>query len=146
MMTDTAPDATDLLDRAIRAVNSQAAPPSARQQAIEKAVAARAVPFRAPARPLSPFRAAIIRWAIAACLFLVMGVIVLPSLQHARKQSAANFTKKEVEAPAAIAPRQDAAGAAYKWRSNNHAVVAQPEPLFIPQVPARPGQPGRPLP
>jgi len=144
-MTDTAPSFDDLLDRAINAITSQTVPNFARQQSIERAIAARVIPLRAPARPISRFWATIIQCGVAACLFIVVGLILLPALSKARSQSAMKIAKDL--SPQANEHEPDTrAAAAYKVRSNIQILIAEQAPILIANGPAAPFQLGAELP
>lgn len=137
-MTTQIPSADDFLDRAIHAITSQPTPAFERERAIDRALTTHASRRRPTTTPLTPFRAALIRWAIAAAFFIVAGTMVLPMLNNARKFSANGYANKEVRTPAApqVTQQADTDKAAYKVRLNSHILVAEKASVIIASGPA----------
>lgn len=148
-MIEALPSPDDLLDRAIGLINSETVPAIARRQAIEKAIAAQTITSKAPARRLGPFRAAMLRWAVAACLFLVIGVFLVPSLKMAREAAPPMMAEKQgivtATPPQAGAP-QDNAIEAYRRAPNIGPLVAEQAPVLVSNGPATPVPLGAELP
>jgi hypothetical protein len=86
-MTDTLPNEDDLLDRAIRAILEEPIPDSARQRALDRAIANPPPPAQPPRRLTGPPGSRIFIQAIAASLMVgLLIALLLPALSRARSQ------------------------------------------------------------
>jgi hypothetical protein len=146
----------DILDRAIHAIMMQTVPAQARSQSIEKAIAAQTPHKQIHPRRLRRFRATIIEIAIAASVFIAVGVILLPALQKARSQKQSDFYAKETKSPAAppvqgnipnaVSPAQDDFPRAAYMSANVNILVADNAPVLLSNGPDRPIQLGAQIP